>query len=141
MLAFDTAPGTPLSRRRFLGRAALVLGGFSTGLLAACGAQPAEAKPAAAAATTAPATSSAPRKGEVTAAMSEQVLTLDPANHYSIASTSILRHIFDPLVDVTSDHKFVPALAESWEAVDDLTWKFKLRQGVKFHDGSPFNAD
>ncbi|MDP8924421.1 MAG: ABC transporter substrate-binding protein [Chloroflexota bacterium] len=168
MQDLGTAPNTRLSRRRFLGRVALVLGGLSTGLLAACGAQPAapapskpaeqkpaEAKPATAptqaskpaeakpvaAATTAPATTRSPRKGEVVAAMSEQVLTLDPANHYSIASTSILRHIFDPLVDVTSDHKLVPALAESWETVDDLTWKFKLRQGVNFHDGTPFNAD
>jgi len=73
--------------------------------------------------------------------MSEQILTLDPANHYSISSTSTLRHIFDPLVDATNDHKFVPALAEKWEAVDDLTWKFTLRKDVKFHDGTPFNAD
>ena len=80
-------------------------------------------------------------KGEVTAAMSEQVLTLDPANHYSISSTSILRHVFDPLIDATADSKFVPALAEKWENVDDLTWKFTLRKDVKFHDGTPFNAD
>ena len=73
--------------------------------------------------------------------MSEQVLTLDPANHYSISSTSILRHVFDPLIDATADSKFVPALAEKWENVDDLTWKFTLRKDVKFHDGTPFNAD
>ena len=32
-------------------------------------------------------------------------------------------------------------LAEKWENVDDLTWKFTLRKDVKFHDGTPFNAD
>jgi peptide/nickel transport system substrate-binding protein len=171
--------GAHLSRRRFLGRAALLLGGLSSGLLAACApaapaaptaapAKPTEAPPAAKAApgqtpaaaaattapaaqptaapaapaaTTAPAAATTPRRGEVTAAMSERMLTLDPANHYSISSTAVLRHIFDPLVDVTPESKYVPALAESWENVDDLTWKFRLQQGVKFHDGSPFNAD
>src|SRR5262245_15951402 len=81
------------------------------------------------------------RSGELVAGLSERMLTLDPANHYSISSTSVHRHMFDPLVDVTNDSKFVPALAESWRAVNNTTWRFTLRQGVKFHDGSPFNAD
>ena len=81
------------------------------------------------------------RKGEIVAGVSERALTLDPANHYSISATSVLRHIFDPLVDVTNDSKFVPALAESWRAVNNTTWRFTLRKGVSFHDGTPFNAD
>lgn len=81
------------------------------------------------------------RGGELVAALSERSLTLDPANHYSISSTSVCRHIFDPLIDVTDKSEFIPALAESWDAVDNTTWRFKLRQGVKFHDGSPFNAN
>src|SRR6185312_6010831 len=35
----------------------------------------------------------------------------------------------------------VPGLATAWEATNDTTWQFKLRQGVKFHDGEDFNAD
>ncbi|MBI2466491.1 MAG: hypothetical protein HYV62_01515 [Candidatus Rokubacteria bacterium] len=81
------------------------------------------------------------RRGEIVAGLSERMLTLDPANHYSISSTSVLRHVFDPLVEVTNDSKFVPALAESWQAVNNTTWRFTLRKGVSFHDGSPFNAD
>lgn len=81
------------------------------------------------------------RRGEIVAGLSERALTLDPANHYSISGTSILRHVFDPLVDVTNDSRFVPALAESWRAVDDTTWRFTLRKGVTFHDGTPFTAD
>ena len=69
------------------------------------------------------------------------MLTLDPANHYSISATSVLRHIYDPLIDVTNDSKFVPCLAESWTPVNNTTWRFTLRKGVKFHDGTPFNAD
>src|SRR5205809_180800 len=81
------------------------------------------------------------RRGHIIAGLSERMLTLDPANHYSISSTSVHRHMFDPLVDVTNDSKFVPALAESWGAVTDTTWRFTLRKGVTFHDGTPFNAD
>ena len=53
-----------------------------------------------------------PPRGHIIAGLSERMLTLDPANHYSISSTSVHRHMFDPLVDVTNDSKFVPALAE-----------------------------
>src|SRR5258706_9906415 len=81
------------------------------------------------------------RSGELVAGLSERMLTLDPANHYSISATSVHRHMFDPLVDVTNDSKFVPALAESWPAVNNLTWRFNLRKNVTFHDGTPFNAD
>ena len=81
------------------------------------------------------------RKGEIVAGLSERMLTLDPANHYSISATSVLRHIYDPLVEVTNDSKFVPCLAESWTPVNNTTWRFTLRKGVKFHDGTPFTAD
>src|SRR5215510_7021277 len=79
--------------------------------------------------------------GEIVAGVSERTLTLDPANHYSISATSVLRHIYDPLVDVTNDSKFVPALAESWRAVSNTAWRFTLRKSLAFHDATPFNAD
>src|SRR6266481_4476204 len=81
------------------------------------------------------------RRGEIIAGLSERMLTLDPANHYSISATSVLRHVYDPLLDVTNDDKFVPALAESWRPLNNTTWRFTLRKGVSFHDGSPFTAD
>src|SRR5439155_1017287 len=80
------------------------------------------------------------RRGHIIAGLSERMLTLDPANHYSISSTSVLRHVYDPLLDVTNDDKFVPALAESWKPVNNTTWRFTLRKGVRFHDGTPFTA-
>ena len=80
-------------------------------------------------------------RGEIVAGLSERALTLDPANHYSISATSVLRHVFDPLVDVTNDSKFIPALAESWRPISNTAWRFVLRRGVLFHDGTPFTAD
>src|SRR5262249_34330106 len=78
------------------------------------------------------------RKGEIVAGLSERMLTLDPANHYAISATSVLRHIYDPLIEVTNDSKFVPCLAESWAPVNSTTWRLALWEGVKVHDSTPF---
>lgn len=52
------------------------------------------------------------------------------------------RVVFDTLVQYDSDKReVVPGLADSWTFIDDRTIEFKLRQGVKFHDGSDFDAD
>ena len=48
--------------------------------------------------------------------------------------------LYDSLVVTDFEYNFVPELAESWEHPDDLTWIFHLRKGVKFHDGTKFNA-
>ena len=49
--------------------------------------------------------------------------------------------VMDLLVDYTAELKLRPMLAKSWKALDDTTWEVKLREGVTFHDGSPFTAD
>src|SRR3546814_642967 len=50
--------------------------------------------------------------------------------------------IYDRLVEQDADQTFHPHLAESWESSPDgMSWTFKLRQGVTFHDGEPFNAE
>jgi peptide/nickel transport system substrate-binding protein len=49
-------------------------------------------------------------------------------------------NIFESLVRLTPDYQVEPLLAESWEFVEPNTWRFKLRQGVTFHDGTPFTA-
>ncbi|MCW5820751.1 MAG: ABC transporter substrate-binding protein [Trueperaceae bacterium] len=61
--------------------------------------------------------------------------TLDPGFSRELATYNVLWHIYDPLILKQGDGSFVPALAESWEAVDDLTWHFTLRDGAKFHNG------
>jgi peptide/nickel transport system substrate-binding protein len=52
-----------------------------------------------------------------------------------------LKHIFDTLVWSGDGLNLEPRLAESWKPIDDTTWEFKLRKGVKFHDGSDFTAE
>lgn len=66
--------------------------------------------------------------------------SLDPHYHNLTPNNTVRRHIFESLVDQDAKQRLIPALAESWHAVDDKTWEFKLRKGVKFHDGSEFSA-
>jgi peptide/nickel transport system substrate-binding protein len=66
--------------------------------------------------------------------------TLDPAKHSAFPTANILFQIYDALVTQDANGNFVPALALEWSNPDPLTWRFKLRQGVKFHNGETFNA-
>lgn len=56
-------------------------------------------------------------------------------------SYSVMTQIFDGLIHNDLNGKMVPGLAESWQQVDTVTYEFKLRKGVVFHDGSPFTAE
>jgi peptide/nickel transport system substrate-binding protein len=68
---------------------------------------------------------------------------LDPADYDDGQTAARAEQIFETLVEFDGSTTNVrPALAESWTtSADGKTWTFKLRQGVKFHDGTPFNAD
>jgi peptide/nickel transport system substrate-binding protein len=80
-------------------------------------------------------------KGQVVVALGSDISSLDPHMHNVRVMLILAWHLFDNLIgrDPTS-MKPVPHLAESWHLIDELTWEFKLRQGVKFHNGEPFNA-
>ena len=66
---------------------------------------------------------------------------LDPGFSNSIAESMILWGIFDTLVKFDVGMKIVPDLAELWTTPDSKTWVFKLRRGVKFHDGSEMTSE
>src|SRR5262249_1450500 len=67
---------------------------------------------------------------------------LDPANTNDTLSQSIERTMYQGLFGFDRDMKLIPALAEKVEADESATeFVFQLRQGVTFHDGTPFNAD
>ena len=68
--------------------------------------------------------------------------TLDPQVTNFDSVIRILLNVCEPLVWEPSPGRFVPALAESWSISPDAkVYTFKLRRGVKFHDGTPFNAE
>jgi len=67
--------------------------------------------------------------------------SIDPHYHNLTPNNALAREVFDRLIMPDEKQHLKPGLAVSWKAVDDLTWEFKLRKGVKFHDGSPFTAD
>jgi peptide/nickel transport system substrate-binding protein len=67
--------------------------------------------------------------------------SIDP--HFTATGThaEALKHVFDTLTVVGAGLEIEPRLAESWKAIGADTWEFKLRKGVKFHDGSDFTAE
>ncbi len=68
--------------------------------------------------------------------------TKDPHALYSLQEMVILGQVMEPLVSLDNEGNFVPVLAEEWSTSEDgLTWTFKLREGVTFHDGTPFTAE
>ncbi|MDZ4163851.1 MAG: ABC transporter substrate-binding protein, partial [Smithellaceae bacterium] len=99
-------------------------------------AKPATAKPAAAA----KAKPKGPQK--LIIAQGTDVLSMD-TNHVTDApSFTVLDHMVETLLELTPSGEIGPQLAEKWEVSADATeYTLKLRKGVKFHDGSPFNAE
>ena len=68
--------------------------------------------------------------------------TMDPHALSSLYNNRVLSQIYEPLIERDASWKVSPRLALSWSALDGgKGWRFKLRPGVKFHDGSPFGAD
>ena len=67
--------------------------------------------------------------------------TLDP--HFLLLDSNIAynQHIYGALLDTDEEGRMVPDLAESWTSDGKETWRFALRRGVTFHDGTPFTAD
>src|SRR5262249_31498547 len=74
-------------------------------------------------------------------ALQSDIDTWDPPGSVLREAIILGYQVFDHLaVRDLKTRKVIPNLAVSWKNIDDTTWEGKLRQGVKFHDGTPFTA-
>ncbi len=78
---------------------------------------------------------------DLTIGLASEPTSIDPHYHNLGPNNNLAIHLFDNLVHQDENQRLIPGLAVSWEAIDDLTWEFKLREGVTFHDGNPLTAD
>jgi peptide/nickel transport system substrate-binding protein len=129
------------SRRGLLRRAAILLAVPAVlGALEACGPAAPSAPPPTAAPGGAKAAPASAKPPIVTQGVDPE--TLDPHFGESGVIGNVLNNVLEPLVHYDRDMNIVPVLAESWQVQpDQVTWRFKLRQNVKFQNGEPFNAD
>lgn len=67
--------------------------------------------------------------------------SLDPHFQLLNPNRDVAAHMFNALTAMDENLQLIPSLATSWTALDDTTWEFKLREGVKFHNGNDFTAD
>ena len=81
------------------------------------------------------------REGELVIGVAGEPQNWDPIDTFLLDWSTVATSVFEGLVDRSLDLELQPGLAESWEYLDDSTIEFKLRQGVQFHNGEPFNAE
>lgn len=84
---------------------------------------------------------SAKAGGTLRIGVPENFSSLDPYKKIGRLDYNAVINIFDTLVTYGPDFVPAPALAESWEQIDDKTWRFRLRRGVVFSDGTAFDAE
>ncbi len=77
---------------------------------------------------------------DLTIGLSAMATSVDPQFYVVGPNSALARNMFDGLVNQDAKQRIEPALATSWKPIDDTTWQFELRAGVKFHDGSDFTS-
>jgi peptide/nickel transport system substrate-binding protein len=130
-----TGPG--VSRRHFLRLTAATAGGagLAAPLLGACAGQ-ASPKPGPASGS---ATSGAATKTLIWGS-SADVSRMNPQLSTNFVDIGVYNAVFDQLTRRDAEMKIIPGLATEWKLLDDTTWQFKLRPGVRFHNGDPFTG-
>ena len=141
-----------MNQRHLVRRRTLLLGAAGAAFATACGGsskstttetsrtQSTPPVPGAAGAA-ATSTATAQRGGTLKVAWPNGPTSLDPATSRASTDVYAYRLLYNTLVTVQPDVTLAPELAQKWENPDPLTWTFSLRNGVKFHDGTDFNAE
>src|SRR6187551_440773 len=68
-------------------------------------------------------------------------LSMDPHSLNESLQLSVTGNVYEGLIGRNKDLSLTPALATSWKQTSPSVWRFELRKGVQFHDGTPFTAD
>ena len=117
-------------------------------LLTGCATAPAEATPDSSAPDTTASTSPSPsestpetEKTEIKIAMGSEPDNLDPMLSAATDTSAVMMNVFEGLMGFNQKGEFIPAIADSYSVSDDeLTYTFKLKEGIKFHDGQDCTA-
>ncbi|TCO69346.1 ABC transporter substrate-binding protein [Marinisporobacter balticus] len=80
-------------------------------------------------------------KKDLTIASSADIASLDPQGHNDTKSERVSCLLFNKLFKLNTDFKVVPDLAEKWSQPSDTEWVIKIKEGVKFHDGTEMTAN
>ncbi|GAK02140.1 oligopeptide ABC transporter, periplasmic oligopeptide-binding protein OppA [Geomicrobium sp. JCM 19037] len=116
-----------------------IAGGFlAVTMLAACSSDPEETSSDSSATE---GSESSSEGGDAVLAMGSDAVDLDPHGSNDTSSSHIRTNIYERLVMHDENTELQPHLAEEFEQIDDLTWEFKLVEGVTFHNGEEFTAD
>ena len=78
---------------------------------------------------------------QLTIVQPAEATTMDPGRSTQVLTVNYFYNLYDSLTRWDAGLQLQPGLATSWKAVNDITWEFTLRPGVKFHDGSPLTAE
>ena len=88
-----------------------------------------------------PSVASAQSGAQITIAQPAEATTMDPGRSTQVLTVNYFYNLYDALLRWDNTLKLQPGLATTWKSLNDTTWEFSLRPGVKFHDGQPFTAE
>lgn len=126
-------------RRWFYLLSVLLVVTMLTGGIVGCG--PAEEEEEAAAEENGDVTPPVVEDFTLVVALSDTIVTFDPANFRCRATETVIRNMFDGLVTRKPDGTVVPEIAESWSNPEPTVWEFVIREGIKFHDGTELTVE